>query len=104
MPELQGRLSSVDFQFRNFVNIVTKLKEFGWFSKLTILRIKILVPVPQEYDDFHTIIIYPSPRTNSSTISSFLSVRYSSIETFNYYLGFNTWLDSRKLQLHVLEK
>ena len=46
MPELQGRLSSVDFQFRNFVNIVTKLEEFRWFSKITILRIKILVPVP----------------------------------------------------------
>ena len=44
MPELQGRLSSVDFQFRNFVNNVTKLEEFGWFSKITILRIKILVP------------------------------------------------------------
>ena len=50
MPELQGRLSSVDFQFRNFVNIVTKLKEFRWFSKITILRIKILVPVPNQLE------------------------------------------------------
>ena len=46
MPELQGRLSSVDFQFRNFVNIVTKLKEFRGFSKITILRFKIFVEVP----------------------------------------------------------
>ena len=61
MPELQGRLSSVDFQFRNFVNIVTKLKEFRWFSKITFLRIKMLVPVPQEYDVFRTIVIYPLP-------------------------------------------
>ena len=29
---------------------------------------------------------------------------YSSIEPFNYSLGFDTWLDSGKLQLHVLEK
>ena len=96
MPELQGRLSSVDFQFRNFVNIVTKLKEFRWFSISSLFSVSKYL--------FRLIFIQSSYIHSLALTLALQLVRYSSIETFNYSLGFNTWLDSGKLQLHVVEK